>query len=173
LQTKESQEVPRQTRNPSDVEISSANTRLQHRLELRSQREGQLHDDIAREEGVDPAHDQTLRHHHSDLALHHAHHAFHGGRVSHGVTLGLAAHVGLGEESAVLVGLDHVGLAGSEGGGRELLVVVAEVDAAHERALLAHDIDGLRLGSGLQESGEVVSQDASEDLRGAVSCVRV
>jgi hypothetical protein len=93
--------------------------------------------------------------------------------VGHGVTLGLATHLRLSEESAVLVGLDHVCLAGSEGRGGELLVVVAEVDTAHERALLADDIDGLRFGSGLQESGEVVSQDASEDLGGAVSWVLV
>jgi hypothetical protein len=146
LQTKQSQKVPRQTRNPSDIEISSTNTRLQHRLELRSQREGKLHDNIAREKGVDPTHDQTLGHHHGNLTFHHTHHAFHGCRIGHGVTLGLTAHFWFGEEGAVFVGLDHVCLAGGEGGWRELLVVVAQVDTAHERTLLADYIDSLRLG---------------------------
>ena len=169
LQTEQGQEVPRQTRDPSDIKIFSSNTRLQHRLELRSQREWQFHDDIAGEEGIDPAHDQALRHHHGNLALHHAHHTLHGSRIGHWVALGLAAHLGFGEESTVLIGLDHVCLAGSERGWRQLLVVVTKVDTAHERTLLTQNIDGLLLGRGLQESGEVVSQDTGEDLVGHVS----
>lgn len=149
LQTEEGQEVPRQTRNPSDVKVSGTNARLKHRLELRSQRKGKLHDDITREEGIDPAHDQTLGDHHGDLTLHHAHHALHGSRIGHRVTLGLTTHLGLGEEGTILVGLNHVCLASSERGRGELLVVVAEVDTAHERTLLAHLIDGLLLGGGL------------------------
>lgn len=43
LQAKECQEVPRQTGNPSDVQIPSPNTRLKHGLELRCQREGKFH----------------------------------------------------------------------------------------------------------------------------------
>lgn len=149
LQTKEGQEVPRQTRNPSDVKVSSTNTRLQHRLELRSQREWKLHDDISRKEGIDPAHDQTLRDHHGDLTLHHAHHALHSSRIGHWVALGLATHLGLGEEGTVFVCLNHVCLASSERGWGELLVVVAKIDTAHKRTLLAHMIDGLLLRGGL------------------------
>ena len=40
LQTKQRQEIPRQTADPSDVQIPCSNTRLQHRLELRREREG-------------------------------------------------------------------------------------------------------------------------------------
>jgi len=42
--------------------------------------------------------------------------------------------------------LDHVCLASSERGWRQLLVIVAKVDTAHERTLLAQNIDGLLLG---------------------------
>lgn len=149
LQTEEGQEVPRQTRNPSDVKVSGTNTRLQHGLELRSQRERKLHDDISREEGIDPAHDQTLRHHHGDLALHHAHHALHSSRIGHWVALGLATHLRLGEERTVFVCLNHICLASCKRGRGELLVVVAKIDTAHKRTLLAHVIDGLLLRGGL------------------------
>ena len=43
LQTEQGQEVPRERRHPSDVQVAGTNTSLQHLFELRCQREGQFH----------------------------------------------------------------------------------------------------------------------------------
>lgn len=40
LQAEQRQEIPRKTRDPSNVQIPGANTGLEHRLELRRQWEG-------------------------------------------------------------------------------------------------------------------------------------
>lgn len=151
LQPKQREEIPRQTADPPHIQIPRADAALQHGLELRRQRERQLKQDETREEGVDPAHDQGLRHHHRDVALHGAHHAVHGGGVGHGVGAGLPASVRVGEEGAVLVGGGEVGAAGGEGGGGKGGAVGAQVDAAEEGALLAEFGEGQRFRGGLQE----------------------
>jgi hypothetical protein len=43
LQTEQSQEVPRERRHPSDIQIAGTDTSLQHLLELRCQWEGEFH----------------------------------------------------------------------------------------------------------------------------------
>ena len=43
LQAEQVQEIPRKTRHPSDIKITSHNTRLEHGLEANREREGQSH----------------------------------------------------------------------------------------------------------------------------------
>jgi hypothetical protein len=82
---------------------------------------------ISAEESIDPAHDQTLRHHHSHVAFHHAHHALHHRRVAHGVRLRLVLRIRVGQEPAILGAIEESFLAALEGSLGNLLVVVAEV----------------------------------------------
>ena len=66
-------------------------------------------------EGIDPAHDHSLRDHHSHVPLHHAHHAFHGCRIRHWIALRLAPIFWVFQERAILVRGDEVFSAGVEG----------------------------------------------------------
>jgi hypothetical protein len=43
LQTEEGEEIPGQTRHPSHIKITRSYSRLEHSLELRSQREREFH----------------------------------------------------------------------------------------------------------------------------------
>lgn len=94
-------------------------------------------DNITGEKGIDPAHDQTLRNHHGNIALHHAHHSLHHGGISHRVGSGLSTHVWFGEERSFPVCFDEIAPARGERSRQELVEVVAQVDTAHERARLA------------------------------------
>lgn len=124
LQPKQSQEIPTQTRHPPHIQIPRAHSTLQHALELRRQRERQLHNHEPCEKRIDPPHDERLRHHHRHVALHGAHEPFHGRWIRHGVCFGLAAGFdAVGEELAVAEGGDEVLFAGEEGGGGELVEI--------------------------------------------------
>lgn len=98
--------------------------------------EGRTNDESA-EEGVDPAHDERLRHNHSHIPLHHSHHALHGSGVAHGIrgrlTLGVwVLKVGARLESGnegVLARLESC--VGDDG------CILAEGDAALEGPLFA------------------------------------
>jgi hypothetical protein len=72
-------------------------------------------DDKAREESIDPAHDQGLRDHHHHVSLKHSHHSFHTRGVSHGIRGGLATVVGVLQKCAVAESSNHVVLAHLEG----------------------------------------------------------
>ena len=64
------------------------------RKSLGSETKQQQHTyDESGKESVYPAHDQCLRDHHGHVALHHTHHALHGGWVAHGVAGGFPSVV--------------------------------------------------------------------------------
>lgn len=115
--------------------------------------------DKSAEESVDPAHDERLRNDHSHVPLHHAHHALHGSGVSHWVCRRLALAIGVLEICARLEGGDKGVLAGLEGGVGDDGCILAECDAALERALLAdrEDVELLRRRG--DEDCDVVAQD--------------
>lgn len=120
----------------------------------------------ATEERIDPAHDQGLRHNHRHIPLHHAHHALHGGRIGHGVRGRLALGLGVLQEGAALEGGHEVVLARREGRVREHGRVLPEVDPALQTALFAKARQVGFLGRGGDEDGDIVAQDAGQDLRG-------
>lgn len=123
-----------------------------------------LTDNKAREKGIDPPHDQRLGNHHGHVAFHHAHHALHGRRITHWIGSRLAPQFWLSQKLALLVGLDHVRLARSEGGWREHISVGAKVDAADEGAVLPGLGQVDFLGRGLEKRHCVMAEDACENL---------
>lgn len=192
LQAEQREEVPGQAADPADVKVARAHAGLEHRFKLRCQGKGEFYCGLkgalfivllsflvlgggacgvpghtqheASEKGVDPPHDQRLRHHHRHVPFHRAHHALHGRGIRHGIRLGLTAGVRVGEESAVFVCSGEISSACGEGGGREDGAVGSEVDAAEEGALLAKLGEGERFWGGLEEDAEVVSEDSCEYL---------
>jgi hypothetical protein len=143
------------------------NAGARHKRDLRERaREKQIRltDNEAREEGVDPAHNQTLRDHHGHVSLHHAHHAFHGRRIAHGIRSRLAPRLRVGQELALLVSLHHEPLASLKGSWREHIGVGAQVNTTDERALLADLGEVLLLGRRLEERHGVVAEDTRQDL---------
>ena len=136
----------------------------QRRPLCKTQGKSPLTDDKTREEGIDPSHDQRLRNHHSHISLHHAHHAFHGRRVAHRIRPRLAPLVRLSQELAFLVRRHHVRLPSLERRGRQHVRIAAQVDAAHQCALLPDLRELLLLGRRLEERHGVVAEDARQDL---------
>lgn len=57
-------------------------------------------DHEAREESIDPAHDQRLRDHHHHIPLQHAHHSLHARRVGHRIRRWLATVIGISQKGA-------------------------------------------------------------------------
>lgn len=118
-----------------------------------------LTDDKPREEGVDPAHDECLWYHHGHVALHHAHHAFHGCRIAHGIRSRLAPLLGLCQELALLVCLHHVALTCGKGIRRENIRICPQVDTAHEGSLLPNLGKIAFLRDGLEQRHGVMAKD--------------
>lgn len=94
--------------------------------------------DKAREECIDPAHDESLGDHHSDIAFHRAHHTLHHSRIRHWIWPWLSSALRVGKKRSIFVGLDEVGFAVLEGGWGDDISVCAEVDAAEKTSLLAN-----------------------------------
>lgn len=86
---------------------------------------------------INPTHNQRLRHHHGHIPLHHAHHALHRRRIRHRVWRRFPSASWIFQEAPFFVGRYHVVFPSGEGGGGDGVGVVAEVDAAEERALFA------------------------------------
>jgi hypothetical protein len=105
--------------------------------DVESETKGSHTDNVSAEESIDPTHDQTLRHHHSHVAFHHAHHALHHRRIAHGVRLRLVLRIRVSQEPAILGAIEESFLAALESSFGNLLVVVAQVLGAAERALFA------------------------------------
>lgn len=116
-------------------------------------------DNKTREKCIDPPHDQSLWHHHSKVSLHHAHHALHGRRIRHGVRSGFASGIGVGQKLSLLVCRHHVCFSCLKGCRRQHVGVCAQVDAAHERALLAELRKCLFLGRALEKDHGIVAED--------------
>ena len=126
-------------------------------------------DNIAAEEGIDPAHDQSIGDDHGHLVLHHAHHAFHRARIAHGIGRSLAATLGILQIRAGFIGSRQGVSAVVERALREHVEVGSNVDAMDERPLLAHGPLILLLGGRGHEDCRVVTQHAGQDLsRGLV-----
>lgn len=124
-------------------------------------------DDIAREEGVDPAHDQGVRYDHGHLPLHGAHHALHGVGVCHGVRRRLAPVLGRLEVRPGLVGRGQRVAAGVEAAPGEDVEVRPDLDAVREGSLLPDRLEVLCLGGRREEDGCVVAEDTGQYLKGA------
>ena len=155
LQAEEADEVQRDGGHPAGVEVACCYACLQHLFELWGDGEGEFHwgvlvwlllwfmggggrtNDESAEKGVDPPHDESLRHDHSHVPLHHPHHALHSRGVRHWVRRRLALSVGVLKVGARLEGGDEGVLAGLEGGVGDDGCILAERDAALEGALLA------------------------------------
>lgn len=123
-------------------------------------------DDKAREEGIDPAHDQGLRDHHHHVSLEHSHHSFHTRRVGHGVRGRLPTVVGVLEKCAVAESGNHVvlahleGLAVEDGAG-----IVAEVHAAEKSKALARlGKSRWRFWGRVHQDRGIVAKDSGQDL---------
>ena len=86
--------------------------------------------DEAVKEGVNPAHDESLRDHHGHVPLHHVHHLVHSAGFGHRVGRRLALVFRVLQEVAALVRGNKVVLPGDKGALRNLIVVLANVHPA-------------------------------------------
>mmetsp|Transcript_45222 Transcript_45222/g.139501 ORF Transcript_45222/g.139501 Transcript_45222/m.139501 type:complete len:283 (+) Transcript_45222:2-850(+) len=149
LQPEGDEEVEGQARRVRAVEVVDVDAALRHPLELGGEREGELCDDEALEEGRDDAHHDHLRHDHHDLPLHHvAHHR----------------RVHRRRELVVLDGLRQLLVqpfgALLEAVVREEARVGDDKPRVRRELLLGRARDVLRLGLRLGREGEVVAQHA-------------
>lgn len=125
-------------------------------------------DHESREEGVDPAHDQSLRDHHHHVSLEHAHHSLHCGWIRHRVRRRLAAVVGVLEELSAAEAGDQVVFTGLKG----LMVqdgacMVAEVNTTEKRMAFARLGQGRGgLGGRVHQDCRIVAEDTGQDLVG-------
>jgi ABC-type nickel/cobalt efflux system permease component RcnA len=138
LQSENTQEVPADTRHPARVHVPGRDAGLEHALELDRQGKWQLHDNVAAEEGIDPAHDESVGDDHGHLVFHHPHHAIHGAGIAQGVRRCLAAVLGVLEVCARLESSCQGVAAVVEAPLGQNVMVASEVHAVHERSLLAH-----------------------------------
>ena len=116
-------------------------------------------------ERVNPPHNQRLRYHHRHVPLHHSHHPFHRGRVRHRVRRRLPPTFRIFQESTILICGGKIGLTRRKGRRRNGVGIGAEVHTAEERTLFAEGGGVELFGSGGEEDGGVVAEDAGENLR--------
>lgn len=123
-------------------------------------------DNKAREEGIDPAHDQGLRDHHHHVSLKHSHHSFHACGVGHGVRGRLATVVGVLQKCAVAESSNHVALAHLEGlAVKHGAGIVAEIHATEKSKALARlGKSGWRFGGRVHQDRGIVAKDSGQDL---------
>lgn len=120
-------------------------------------------DDVAAEEGVDPAHDQGVRDHHSHVPLHHAHHPLHRIRIRQRIRRRLALLLRLLQERARLVPIRQGLAACFKSLLRKGMVVGAEEHTLAEKSLFPQTplIEFLRRR--IHQDGGIMAEDPGQD----------
>lgn len=123
-------------------------------------------DHEAREEGIDPAHDQCLRNHHHHISLQHTHHSFHARRVSHGIRRRLATVVGIFQKCTATEACDHIVLADLEGlAVKHRTSIVSEVHTSEKgKALARFGKSSWRLWCRVHQDRRIVAENSGQDL---------
>lgn len=163
LETKDAEKVPTDARHPSRIHISGLNTSLQHALKLDGDREGQFHDNITAEKGIDPAHNKRVGNNHGKVILHHSHHSIHGTRISKRVGGRLTLAIGILEVASGLEARDESVATGLKGLLGKDVMVVSQGDTSGEGTLLAHGLAILLLRNIGKKDGGVMSENTGED----------
>lgn len=124
---------------------------------------GDATDHVAAEECIDPAHNKRVGNDHSHVALHHAHHAVHSIRISHGVWRRLATVLGCFEVGSGLVSSRQSVSAHAKRTAGQDMMVRPDVDAVQERPLFANCLLLQFLWRRGHQDASIVSKDASQD----------